>query len=79
MGGSVHWSEEEREAYDYAAMREQDERGKVEWAEKRTKVELARKMKAEGFESGMISRLLEAAALGISTPWNGGKAMGTHK
>jgi PD-(D/E)XK nuclease family transposase len=31
------WSKEELEAYDYAAMREQDERGKVELAEKRTK------------------------------------------
>ncbi len=31
------WKKEELEAYDYAAMREQDERGKVELAEKRGK------------------------------------------
>lgn len=31
------WEKEELEAYDYAAMREQDERGKVELAEKRGK------------------------------------------
>jgi predicted transposase/invertase (TIGR01784 family) len=31
------WTREELEAYDYAAMREQDERGKVELAEKRGK------------------------------------------
>ncbi len=42
------WSKEELEAYDYAAMREQDERGKVELAEKRTKRDVAREMKIEG-------------------------------
>lgn len=52
------WTKEELEAYDYAAMREQDERGRVELAEKRTKFEVARKMKAEGFNSDTISRLL---------------------
>lgn len=29
------WTKEELEAYDYAAMREQDERGKIEKAEKK--------------------------------------------
>lgn len=52
------WTKEELEAYDYAAMREQDERGRVELAEKRTKFEVARKMKTEGFNSDTISRLL---------------------
>ncbi|MEZ4777050.1 MAG: Rpn family recombination-promoting nuclease/putative transposase [Bacteroidia bacterium] len=52
------WTKEELEAYDYAAMREQDERGKVELAEKRTKLEVAKKMKVEGFDNDTISRLL---------------------
>ncbi len=34
------WEKEELEAYDYAAMREQDERGKVELAEKRGKKQM---------------------------------------
>lgn len=50
------WDKEELEAYDYAAMREQDERGKVELAEKRAemraemraKMDIARKMKEMG-------------------------------
>ena len=45
------WTKEELEAYDYAAMREQDERGKLAHAEKRGKkegkAEIARKMKNE--------------------------------
>lgn len=52
------WTKEELEAYDYAAMREQDERGRLELVEKRTKFEVAGKMKAEGFDNGTISRLL---------------------
>lgn len=51
------WTKEELEAYDYAAMREQDERGKVELAEKRTKLEVVEKMKAEGFDNSTISRI----------------------
>ncbi len=55
------WTREELEAYDYAAMREQDERGKVELAEKRAekrgKIAIAKKMKEEGFDNGTISRL----------------------
>jgi predicted transposase/invertase (TIGR01784 family) len=46
------WEKEELEAYDYAAMREQDERGKVELAERRAdkkaKIEVAKKMKQKG-------------------------------
>jgi predicted transposase/invertase (TIGR01784 family) len=53
------WEKEELEAYDYAAMREQDERGKVELAEKRAdkkaKNEVARKMKQKGLPNKDIS------------------------
>jgi len=53
------WEREELEAYDYAAMREQDERGKVELAEKRAdkkaKEEIARKMKQKGLPNQDIS------------------------
>ncbi|MCU0348134.1 MAG: Rpn family recombination-promoting nuclease/putative transposase [Saprospiraceae bacterium] len=46
------WTKDELEAYDYAAMREQDERGKVELAEKRAdkkaKNEIAKEMKNDG-------------------------------
>jgi predicted transposase/invertase (TIGR01784 family) len=46
------WEKEELEAYDYAAMREQDERGKLVHAEKKgaknSKIEIAREMKNEG-------------------------------
>jgi predicted transposase/invertase (TIGR01784 family) len=53
------WTKEELEAYDYAAMREQDERGKVELAEKRAdkkaKNEVARKMKQKGLPNKDIS------------------------
>jgi predicted transposase/invertase (TIGR01784 family) len=46
------WEKEELEAYDYAAMREQDERGKLVQAEKKgaknSKMEIAREMKNEG-------------------------------
>lgn len=42
------WTKEELEAYDYAAMREQDERGKIELAEKRSKQTIAKKMKDKG-------------------------------
>ena len=49
------WSKEELEAYDYAAMREQDERGKVELAEKRgenkSKIEVAKKLKVMGLSN----------------------------
>jgi hypothetical protein len=36
---------EELEAYDYAAMREQDERGKLVQAEKNGKIEMAKQIK----------------------------------
>jgi predicted transposase/invertase (TIGR01784 family) len=59
------WTKEELAAYDYAAMREQDERGIIELAEKRaeirtekrSKIEVAKKMKSEGFDDAMIIRL----------------------
>ncbi len=57
------WTKEELAAYDYAAMREQDERGKVELAEKRAekraekkaKNEVAKKMKKKGLSNKDIS------------------------
>lgn len=42
------WEKEELEAYDYAAMREQDERGKLAHAEKKGKIDVAKEMKVEG-------------------------------
>ncbi len=46
------WTKEELEAYDYAAMREQDERGKLVQAEKRgaenRTMQIAKEMKSEG-------------------------------
>jgi len=54
-----YWGKEELAAYDYAAMREQDERGKVSLAEKRAaqneKIEIARKMKQKGLSDKDIS------------------------
>jgi hypothetical protein len=51
------WTKEELDAYDYAAMREQDERGKFQLLEKRTKAAIARNMKAAGLDHDLISRL----------------------
>lgn len=51
------WEKEELEAYDYAAMREQDERGKLVHAEKKGKIDVAREMQKEGFDNATISRL----------------------
>jgi predicted transposase/invertase (TIGR01784 family) len=49
------WTKEELEAYDYAAMREQDERGKTELAEKRGenkgKIAVAKKLKEMGISN----------------------------
>jgi predicted transposase/invertase (TIGR01784 family) len=45
------WTKEELIAYDYAAMREQDERGKLVHAEKRGKLEVAKNLKKMGFSS----------------------------
>jgi predicted transposase/invertase (TIGR01784 family) len=54
------WTKEELEAYDYAAMREQDERGKVELVEKRAKksanLEVAKKMKLLGISLDLIQQ-----------------------
>lgn len=50
-------NKEELEAYDYAVMREQDERGKLVHAEKKGKIDEAREMQKEGFDYATISRL----------------------
>ncbi|MCU0340702.1 MAG: Rpn family recombination-promoting nuclease/putative transposase [Spirosomaceae bacterium] len=54
------WTKEELEAYDYASMREQDERGKVELAEKRAniraKLEIAKKLREMGFSNADIKK-----------------------
>jgi|GEM_PF-4578265 predicted transposase/invertase (TIGR01784 family) len=50
------WTKEELDTYDYAAMREQDERGKIELAEKRSKLEVARNLKSMGLSSADISK-----------------------
>jgi predicted transposase/invertase (TIGR01784 family) len=56
------WTKEELEAYDYAAMREQDERGKMELAEKRAtkkgeliaKIDTAKNLKKLGVDLDII-------------------------
>lgn len=42
------WTKEELNAYDYAAMREQDERGKLVYAAKKRETEIAKEMKISG-------------------------------
>ena len=42
------WKKEELEAYDYAAMREQDERGKLVHAKREGKTDVAKEMKKDG-------------------------------
>ena len=51
------WTKEELEAYDYAAMREQDERGKLVQAEKRGILKVAKTMKEKGMDAFSISEL----------------------
>ena len=55
------WSKEELEAYDYAAMRDQDERGKTELAvkraEKRGKLLVAKKLKEMGMSNADIVKV----------------------
>jgi predicted transposase/invertase (TIGR01784 family) len=41
----MNWSQEEKNKYDYFLMREQDEKGKIELAEKRNTIEIAKKLK----------------------------------
>jgi predicted transposase/invertase (TIGR01784 family) len=48
------WTREELEAYDYAAMREQDERGKLIQAEKKGKIEMAKQLKDLGVATDLI-------------------------
>lgn len=48
------WTKAEVEAYDYAAMREQDERGKIVAAEKRAKRETAKELIKLGISPDVI-------------------------
>jgi predicted transposase/invertase (TIGR01784 family) len=48
------WTKEELEAYDYAAMREQDERGKLVQAEKKGKIDMAKQLKKLGVATDLI-------------------------
>lgn len=48
------WTKEELDAYDYSAMREQDERGKITAAEKRAKIETAKGLKKLGVSFEII-------------------------
>jgi predicted transposase/invertase (TIGR01784 family) len=48
------WTKEELEAYDYAAMREQDERGKLVHAEKKGKIDMAKQLKELGVAIDLI-------------------------
>lgn len=54
------WTKEELNAYDYAAMREQDERGKLALAarkgEKKVKIDVAKQMKSDGEPIEKIKR-----------------------
>lgn len=50
------WSRDELNAYDYAAMREQDERGKITAAEKRGKIDTARELKRLGVALNIIQQ-----------------------
>jgi predicted transposase/invertase (TIGR01784 family) len=50
------WTKEELEAYDYAAMREQDERGKITAAERKGKIETARAFKRLGVDFYIIKQ-----------------------
>ena len=60
------WSKEELEAYDYAAMREQDERGKTELALKRGekigKLQVAKKLKEKGMSN---THIMDATGLSV--------------
>ena len=51
-----NWSREEFDAYIYAGMREQDEKGRVELAEKRAKIEMARGLKKLGVAHEIIKQ-----------------------
>jgi predicted transposase/invertase (TIGR01784 family) len=50
-----NWTKEELDNYDYFLMREQDERGKVELAEKRKALEIAKKLKLAGVDTKTIA------------------------
>jgi len=61
-GANKHsWTKEELDAYDYSAMREQDERGKIELAEKKgeikKEIELILEMDKEGFTITQIAKV----------------------
>ncbi len=61
------WKKEELEAYDYAAMREQDERGKVELAEKRAKLGVAAKLKEMGMSNEDIKMATALSDIELDT------------
>ncbi|MFN8347829.1 MAG: Rpn family recombination-promoting nuclease/putative transposase [Spirosomataceae bacterium] len=50
------WTKEELEAYDYAAMREQDERGKITAAERKGKIDTAKEFKRLGVGFDIIKQ-----------------------
>lgn len=50
------WGKEELDAYDYAAMREQDERGKLTHAEKRGRLDVAKNLKGMGMAKSDIKK-----------------------
>jgi predicted transposase/invertase (TIGR01784 family) len=50
-----NWTREELDNYDYFLMREQDERGKVELAEKKKTLEIAKNFKLAGVDSKTIA------------------------
>ncbi len=56
-----NWTKEELEEYDYAKMREQDEKGEIELAEERAEVkkaiEIAKEMIKESFPNVQISKM----------------------
>lgn len=51
------WTKAELDAYTYAGMREQDERGRVEKAEELTKIEIAKKALEKGFSIQDIAEI----------------------
>lgn len=51
------WTKAELDAYTYAGMREQDERGRIEKAEELTKIEIAKKALEKGFSIQDIAEI----------------------
>ncbi len=63
------WTKEDLDAYEYSEMREQDERGKIELAEKKgeekSKIELIVEMGKQGFTIDQISNVTKKSAAEI--------------